>query len=1131
MTYNNSSTENKKFTYLAGVFMTRIIKNLCFLGIFNSFSNGFFKNNRCKFILFLCGVLLAVSANAQGTRLLRQPSISDTHIAFVYGGDLWVTELGQTQAVRITSTAAVESDPQFSPDGQTIAFTSNRSGTASVYTVAVDGGPVTRLTWHPSPVTTHGWTPDSKRVLYASSRETAPLAINRLWTVSVDGGAPSLLSEQWGNNGSFSTDGEQIILDRMTRRDVEWRAYRGGQNTPLVILDLDNNSEIQLPNDGSIDIEPVWIGDNIYFLSDRDWTSNIWSYATNTGSLTQLTEFSDSDIKQLSGNGQLLTFEHDGYLYTLDPASNEIAQLEIDVIGDFPWAETRWEDVSANAGSASLSPTGQRAIMSARGEIFTVPIENGDTRNITQSSGAADRAPLWSPQGDKIAWFSDNNGEFYQLMIASQDGSSDLETISIGESKMAWEPTWSPDGQLIAFVDDDVRIRVLDLGSNEIMTVDVGGTNIERGFNGLTWSPDSNWLAYSKAGSNSFKRIIVWSRENNEVSPLTNAFADAFAPSWDSNGKHLYFLASTDFALGSSWASTSAMTSQPIYSAYVINLAEAADSPFKPLSDEEALDIDSTDEDEAEATEVSVTIDIAGIERRTLALPLPGRNYTMTVSGPPGTVFIGEIKPESGANFFEGNNGAISLLKFNMEERAAQSFVQGVSNVSVSANGKKLLVKNGNNWQVLDTEFQAGYTGENANNAANINLSLTMRLNRTDEWKQMFEEAWRYERDYFYDPNMHGRDWNDVYRRYSPLVPFIKHRSDLTYILDQVNGELSVGHSFVFGGDYPATEPANTGLLGADLVAERNRWRIARIYTSESWNPGLTGPLDQPGLDIQEGYYLVGINGRELSADENPYALLEGTADQQTVLHINDSPNFDNAWQETVVPISSESSLRQRTWVEDNRRMVDELSDGKLGYVWVPNTATNGYVSFNRYFFAQQDKAGAVIDDRFNSGGSLDDYMVDLMTRSLRVSLTNEVPNGAPIRLPAGILGPKVMLINEMAMSGGDFFPWIFQRQQIGPLIGKRSWGGLVKSSVHFSLIDGGALTAPDNAVFDPFNNEWVAENKGVTPDIEIYQDAQSLSNGEDPQLEGAVIEALRLLEEAGELNVQPPPFPTPAAQ
>jgi hypothetical protein len=383
----------------------------------------------------------------------------------------------------------------------------------------------------------------------------------------------------------------------------------------------------------------------------------------------------------------------------------------------------------------------------------------------------------------------------------------------------------------------------------------------------------------------------------------------------------------------------------------------------------------------------------------------------------------------------------------------------------VSADGKKMLVQKGSSWQVVNTSGASGKGGKN------FSINIKMKLNRLEEWNQMFEEAWRYERDYFYDPEMHGRDWDVVHDRYAPLVPFIRHRTDLNYVLDQVNGELSVGHSFVFGGDFPSTDRSNVGLLGADLVIDNDRWQIKRIYTTESWNPGLTSPLDRPGMNVKEGYYLVGVNGKELNAATDPFQFLDGTMGIQTVLHINDKPSFEGAWKETAEPIRSENALRQRAWVEDNRRMVDKLSNGRLGYVWVPNTGGSGFVSFNRYFFAQQDKEGAVIDERFNGGGSLDDYMVDLMTRSLRAGLTNEVPNGKPLKLPAGILGPKVLLINELAGSGGDFFPWAFRQQKAGPIIGARTWGGLVKSSVHYSLIDGGALTAPDNAVFDPINN------------------------------------------------------------
>jgi tricorn protease len=1098
-------------------------------------------------ILTITCLFIASSSIAQGTRLLRQPSLSATHIAFTYGADIWVSDLNGQNVTRITSTPAVESNPHFSPDGKWIAFSSNRSGNTAVYVVSINGGTPKRLTWHPSGALARGWTPDGKRIVYATGRDSAPTGFDHLWTVSAAGGPSTIVSQQWGTDGSYSPDGKQIVLDRMDRWDVEFRNYRGGQNTPLVILTLADQSEKLIPTESTFDIQPLWLGDKIYFISDRDWTSNIWSYSAS-GELKQITTFTGSDVKWLGGNTNKLVFERDGYLHLYDLATNTSTQHSITIHADFPWAETKWEDVTRSARAVAISPTGKRVILEARGEIFTSPVENGDARNITQTSTAADHAPVWSPKGNEIAWFSDTGGKGYSLMIASQDGLSKPRSISIGESKMAWEPAWSPDGKFIAFADDDVRIRIVDVTAGTIKTVDTGGDNNERGNMDLTWSHDSRWLAYTKTGSNKFRRITIWSVADNSIHYATNSFADSFSPAWDRDGRHLYFLATVDLALASGWANTSSQMADPKYNAYVINLRKDDLSPFKPKSDEEAaaeekktddkktVDAKSKDNKSAEALAKAekpadkkedakdakdkpkepeaVIIHFDNIERRTISLPPAKANYQFIKSGPAGTAFIGERKP-----------GARDLVihKYTLEKNEAKEFTSGATQVSISSDGNKMLAQVGGSWKVMNT------SGPKADDGMAVKINLKMKLNRTEEWTQMFEEAWRYERDYFYDPAMHGRNWNDVHDRYAPLVPFIKHRADLTYILDQVNGELSVGHSFVFGGDFPEVDKPAIGLLGADLVAENKRWKINRIYTTESWNPELTSPLDRPGIKIQEGNYLVGINGKELTDADDPYQFLDGTLDVQTTLHINKTPDFAGAWQEIVKPIASENNLRQRAWVEDNRRMVDKLSNGKLAYVWVPDTGGDGFISFNRYFFAQQDKKGLVIDERFNGGGFLDDYMTDLMNRKLRAALTNEVPNGEPSKLPAGILGPKVLLINELAGSGGDFFPWVFKQQKTGPLIGARTWGGLVKSSVHYSLVDGGALTAPDNAVFDPFNNKWIAENEGVAPDIEVRQDAASLSKGIDPQLERGVKEALRLLEQQGEIKVTPPPFPTPA--
>ena len=1102
---------------------------------------------KMKYFSLLIIFLISFSRDyAQGTRILRQSTLHAEKIAFAYAGEIWISDFDGQKIQRLTSTPAVESNPNFSPDGKLIAFTSNRSGTNAVYVVAAEGGEPRRLTWHPSPAVVCGWTPDGKNILYSSGRETAPVENGRLWTVPVNGGPSVLLSAQWGKAGSFSKKGDQIVIEKISRWDVEWRGYRGGQNTPLIILDLSTQEEKLIPSERTTDILPVWLDETIYFLSDRDRVMNIWSYFPKTSELKQLTRFTGSDVKWLSGNGSSLAFERDGYLHLYDLKTGRIRQLKFEITGDFPWAETKWEDFGKRITAASLSPAGKRALFEARGEIYTVPVEYGDARNLTRSSGEADRAPVWSPKGDRIAWFSDKGGKGYSLLIASQDGLSEPKSLPIGESKLAWEPVWSPDGKYIAFDDDDVRIRVLNVENGEIRTIDTGGTNLERGSLGLTWSPDSKWLAYAKTGSNGFRNILVWSEKDNSIHQISNAMADAFSPSWDLDSTHFYFLAGTDLALGSGWANTSSIMAEPSYEAYVVNLKKEGQSPFKLRSDEEKVTEKKEPEKEKKTENTAVSenggkkpdgkkelkkedqdstknkvktpklmvIDFENIERRTIALPLPKRNYAFLEAGPKGTAFIGENVP---------NAPGLKIQKFTLEKREAKEYITGSGGVTFSADRNKMLARVNGEWKVMDADKASGSDGKS------LKTELRTELNRGEEWKQMFEEAWRYERDYFYDPNLHGRDWDEVHKRYAPLVPFIKHRTDLTYLLDQVNGELSVGHSFVFGGDFPEVDRNTTGLLGADLIQENNRWKIGRIYTTESWNPELTSPLDQPGLKVETGNYLVGVNGKELTANDDPYEFLNGTAGRQTVLHLSKTKEFKDAWKETIVPISGESALRQRAWVEDNRRLVDSLSNGRLAYIWVPNTGGGGFISFNRYFFAQQDKQGAVIDERFNGGGLLDDYMVDLMTRSLRAALTNEVPNGKPLRLPAGILGPKVLLINEMAGSGGDFFPWVFRQQKAGPLIGARTWGGLVKSSVHYSLVDGGALTAPDNAVFDPLNKKWVAENEGVPPDIEVRQDAKSLAKGKDPQLERAVKELLQLVEKQGEIKIAHPDFPTPA--
>jgi len=1097
---------------------------------------------------FAAITLSASALSAQGTRLLRDPSLGPSAIAFTYGGDLWVVGRQGGEARRLTSTPAVEEDPQFSPDGKWIAFTSNRGGGNAVYVVSADGGDPRRLTWSPAGESARGWTPDGRRVLFASSRVSAPTAYDKLWTIPLDGGPAQMLPAYMGFRGSFSPDGKRIVVDRVDRWDVEFRSYRGGQNTPLTITDVANASETRLPNERTMDIDPVWVGETIYFLSDRDWATNVWSFDTRSSQLKQLTQFKDADVKTMDARENAIVFEQDGYLWMMDPVGSPPKKLTITTHGDFPWATAHWTDVTRSIASASLGPNGKRALFEARGEIFTVPVEKGDARNLTRSSGAADRAPVWSPDGQRVAWFSDE-GAGYRLLIGNGDGLGTPRAIAIGDAKMAWTPTWSPDGNHIAFVDNKVRIRVVNLASGAITVADTGGGSTDLNAMRPVWSPDSKWVAYAKTYPNQFRRVVVWSLANGSKHVLTDALASAAEPAWDANGRWLYFLASTDLGVQSGWADLGSQTRTSTSGVYVALLRADEPTPFTPESDEERAartagtpppgapspttpppaappgGADTTRRQPNDSARAggdaarapTVRIDFDRFDRRILALPMPARDYAQLIPGPTGILFVAERVP---------NQPGTTLHKWEMTGRKVSVFVSGVGRVSTSSDGKKIFwqqstTPNGN-WVIAGTDAPPR-AGDGV-----VRVALGAQIDPALEWKQIFDEAWRIERDFFYAPNLHGADWTAVRARYEPLIPHVKHRADLTYILDMLGGELSVGHSFVGGGDNPQVDSSRVGALGADLVADGERWRIARIYTSESWNPGLRAPLDAPGVKARVGDYLLEVNGVPVTTRDEPWKALDGTAERQTVLRLSERASGDAAWNVTVVPVRSETQLRQRAWIEDNRRRVDSLSRGALAYVWVPNTSRPGVTSFDRYYFAQQDRKGAVIDERFNSGGLLDDYMVTIMNKKLVGGVTDYVPGVSSVHLPiSGVPGPKVLVTNELAGSGGDFFPWVFRQLNVGPLIGTRTWGGLVNASVPYPLVDGGTITAPARAVFGP--NGFIAEGEGVHPDLEVLQESRLVMQGRDPQLERAVDEALKLVATKGVEAAKTPAFPVKA--
>jgi len=1069
-------------------------------------------------------LLLHAGPAAAETLLLREPDVSARGVVFVYGGDLWLAPRDGGDARRLTSFPGAESYPRFSPDGAWIAFTGAYDGNSDVYVIPAEGGEPQRLTWHPGNDVVRGWTPDGTSVVFSSGRENPRLDSPRFWTVPREGGFPEPMPMPRAHRGEIAPDGRHVVYEMVSSWETEFRNYRGGQNRPIWILDLDTFAVEELPWDGSRDTDPVYEGDAVYFLSDRDYAVNVYAYDHAAKTVRQLTHFKDFDVKNLQSGDGVLIFECGGRLYTLDPAGNGPKELAITVRGDFPWARPHWEDAAPMATGARLSPTGKRAAFEARGEIFTVPAEHGDVRNLSADSGAADRAPSWSPDGANIAWFSDASGE-YRLVIADPQGEHRRE-ITVPHPTYFYDPRWSPDSKHIAFTDAGRDLLVVDAASGKATRVPGEGYAHPIRTIYPVWSPDSRWIAYVRLGDNQYHAIWVYSLADGSTHRITDGMADCRAPAWDRDGKYLYFLGSTDYGLNVGWLDMGNFDHPVTSEVYLTVLAADENSPLTPRSDDETpkTDADAAGDDEDKGDDAGeetpeVRIDFDGIERRMEALDLPESEYLALAAGEAGVLFVAESEEEDAES--EDGEAPFTLQRYTLEKREAEPLLEGVTAFDLSADGKKLLYGAGGVWGIVDSSTP-GAVGDGKLTLADLRAYVDPRA----EWRQIFHEAWRFQRDYFYVRNVHGLDMDDVYARYAPLVEQVRHRSDLTYLLDVLGGETSVGHSFVFGGDFPTVDTVPVGMLGADLEPADGGWRIARIYTGEGWNPEIHAPLAVPGLDVHEGDYVVAVNGRPLSGFKNPYAAFDRTAGNQTVVSVNTRPAADGAREVTVVPVPDETQLRTAAWMEGNRRRVDELSGGKIGYVWIPDTGSGGYTNFNRYYFAQQDKPGIVIDERYNHGGSAADYIIDLTSRPLLGYFSNPIGDHKPFTNPgAGIWGPKVMIANEMSGSGGDLLPYMFKARKVGPVVGKRTWGGLVGIWDVPTLVDGGLITAPRGGYYNN-QGEWDVENKGVSPDVEVENTPAEVIAGHDPQLERAVQVAMEMLRENPVVLRPQPPDP-----
>ena len=1101
--------------------------------------------------LLVCSSLSSAFA---AIHLMQRPTMNRSEIVFSYGGDLWRVSREGGGATRLTGGTGFETEAVFSPDGKTIAFTGEYDGNIDVFTMPVAGGVPKRLTWHPAADRVAGWSPDGKRILFRSTRDSHS-RYTQLYTVPVDGGPADLLPLPMACMGAYSPDGKRMVYAPLDGGQfatgftnfVAWRRYRGGTASYLWLVNFADLSTVKVPRTDSNDIYPMWVGDKIYFLSDRNGPMTLFRYDPQSRKVDELIKNAGEDIVSASAGPGGIVYEQIGQIHIFDIASGKEHQVQVDIAGDLSEVRPHFQNVSRELRNSGISPTGVRAVFEAHGEILTVPAEKGESRNLTNTLGVMDRDPAWSPDGKSVAYFSDESGE-YALHIKPQNGAGETKKIALqGKSAFYFGPKWSPDSKNVAFTDNMCNLWMAEVASGKTTKVDTDYVyTLGRSFN---WSADSKWIAFERFLPNRMRAIFVYSLEGGKTTQVTDGMSDARHPAFDRDGQYLYFTASTNFGPTSSGLDMTSDEHEVNSSVYLAVLPNNIPSPLAPESDEEGQPRPAAEGNggggrggrggtggggaaaQPEAPPKPVRIDFDKLQQRILAMPLPARNYLSLTAGRAGIIYLMEPGTAGGGGRGFGGGGAV-LTRFDLKTRKSERLAEGVASFDLSANGDKMLLRMGGGAGGRGGRGPAGAApagppqyvivpanapvkaGEGALRIADLEVNV----DPVAEWKQMYREAWRIEKSYFYDPNLHGVNTADAEKKYEKYLDALSSRADLNYLFRDMLSDITSGHLRGNGGTIPTAKAVPGGLLGADYEIANGRYRFKKIYQGESWNPQLQAPLVQPGLDVKEGDFLLAVNGQDLQGTDDVSRLLEDTSGKPTVLKVANDASGGGAHEITVVPVASDTALRHAEWIADNRRKVDQLSGGKLAYVYLPDTAQGGLTSFNRYYFAQSDKQGAVIDERFNSGGQVADYIIEVLNRKLLAWWSPRY--GALYRTPAAsILGPKVMIINEMAGSGGDCMPWMFRYTKTGPLIGKRTWGGLIGVGQYPPLMDGGSVTAPSFGFFSP-NGEWDVENHGVPPDVEVEQDPKLVHDGHDPQLERAVAVALE------QLAKNPPPTP-----
>jgi tricorn protease len=1108
-------------------------------------------------VLMLLWTSLGLAQEKSEGRLMRFPDIYKDKIAFSYAGDLWLVSSAGGEARRITSSPGLELFPKFSPDGKWIAFTGQYDGNFNVYVMPAEGGQPKQLTFLPdigdvpermgpnNMVIT--WFRDSRRILFLSRRDTFNTWFGRLFSISIDGGLPEQLPIDKGGLTSFSPDGKRIVYNRIFRNFRTWKRYTGGMAQDIWIYDFAANGIEKITDYPGTDTYPMWYEDTIYFGSDRgpEHRVNLYSYDLKTKKTRQLSQFKDYDVNWPSLGPDSIVFENGGFLYVFDPKTEKTRKVVIYLSGDLPLVREHWTNVRKLIDSFDISPEGKRAVFAARGDVFTVPSKEGSIRNITQTPGIREKYATWSPDGKWIAYLSDRTGTD-ELFLMPQDGIGNEIQITSNGQVFRLPPVWAPDSKKLLFADKDTRLFYVDIDTKVPVEIDRSGF---ADLTDYTWSPDSQWAAYAKAGENLNREIYLFSLADGKITPVTTNFTDSWNPCFDPEGRYLYFLSNRSYnaVLGTYDAE---FIDPKATRVYAVTLRADQSSPFAPESDEAVTQKGKTEpaESEGEKKEAgkkaeappSFSIDLARIGDRIVSFPTaPARMKLLQSSRK--FIFYASMPIAGLSGPLSGEIPGIHV--FDLDKKKDSVLVAGADNFVLSFDGKKMLYSapkgpseaeeeqeeeglgGDRTYGILDTE---PVESPHSLGTGALDLdSMKCRIEPRAEYKQMFNEVWKQEKEYFFEAAMNGVNWESEKEKYSVLLPYVADRYDLTYVLGEMIGELSNSHTYVGGGDYPDLHAINVGLLGVDFEGDTasGRYRFRKIYRGENWDSGLRSPLTEPGLKVNEGDYLLAVNGRQLRIPQNPYELFVDTADKNTTLTVNSSPVDEGARNIVIKPVSSELNLRELDMIRTNRGKVDEATGGKVGYVYLRDMSGAGLDQFVKQFFPQIRKQGLIIDVRYNGGGFVDQLIFERLRRVLigMDSARNWASGTTPDVVFNGYL---VCVTNAYAASDGDIFTYYFKKYKLGPTIGMRTWGGVRGIRGYIPLMDGGYITRPEFSVYS-LDSKWVIENYGVEPDIVVDNRPDLVMKGQDPQLEKAIDVIMKEIESnPKKLPPRPPDLP-----